>query len=393
MPGSALADAALSHADRRFDADRSGTGEQRRSRRASGARRRAWAERSRCIPTVRTRRSRCRPRRARRRRCARSRSSGTNRALPMSSIRSPARITSRALTDELVARAKRIIEEVDAMGGSIAAIESGWMQARIAESAYLAQQAIERGEQVVVGVNRFAEAAATSEIPLQRIDDRIEHEQVERLRRVSRRPRRGRCRPRVSRRFAALRRAARTLMPHFVDAVDAGVTLGEICNVLREVFGTYRCRNGRVNGTQPMEIDHVAIVVKDLEAAVRFYTRTLGFKEVLSRSRLRPGRRDGRIGSGRVLRRIAFYRSTKTRRSLATAERPQTKLHHTAYRVADIEGKLAELKAAGVALIDERPPPGRARQPHRISPPKGDRRRSHRTLPASSAPQDIPKEI
>ena len=64
------------------------------------------------------------------------------------------------LTNELIERATGLIEEVDAMGGSIAAIESGWMQARIADSAYAAQQAIERGEQVVVGVNRFAEAEA-----------------------------------------------------------------------------------------------------------------------------------------------------------------------------------------------------------------------------------------
>ncbi len=61
------------------------------------------------------------------------------------------------LTNELIERARESIAEVDAMGGSIAAIESGWMQARIADSAYRAQQAIERGEQVVVGVNRFAE--------------------------------------------------------------------------------------------------------------------------------------------------------------------------------------------------------------------------------------------
>ena len=69
------------------------------------------------------------------------------------------------LTDELIARAAKIIEEVDAMGGSIAAIESGWMQARIADSAYLAQQAIERGEQVVVGVNRFVEPESEESSP------------------------------------------------------------------------------------------------------------------------------------------------------------------------------------------------------------------------------------
>jgi methylmalonyl-CoA mutase, N-terminal domain len=145
------------------------------------------------------------------------------------------------LTAELVRRARAIIEEVDAMGGSIAAIESGWMQARIAESAYLAQQAIERGERVVVGVNRFAEDQEERTIPLQRIDERVEREQVERLRsfRAARDP------AVVERHLGLVRGAAQSdtnLMPYFVDAVEAGVTLGEICTLLREVFGTYRSR-------------------------------------------------------------------------------------------------------------------------------------------------------
>ena len=145
------------------------------------------------------------------------------------------------LTDELISRAGRIIEEIDAMGGSIAAIESGWMQGRIAESAYLAQQAVERGEKIVVAVNRFSEGEGGGEIGLQRIDERVEREQVERLRAF----RAARDREAVRRHLARVRTAAsreENLMPHFVDAVDAGVTLGEICNVLREVFGTYRSK-------------------------------------------------------------------------------------------------------------------------------------------------------
>jgi len=115
------------------------------------------------------------------------------------------------------------------------------MQARIAQSAYLAQQAVERGEKVVVGVNRFAEESGGGQTGLQRVDERVEHEQVERLRafRAARDPRE------VERQLSRVRAAARgseNLMPYFVDAVDAGVTLGEICNVLREVFGTYRSK-------------------------------------------------------------------------------------------------------------------------------------------------------
>ena len=147
-----------------------------------------------------------------------------------------------SLTNELIERARTLIAEVDAMGGSIAAIESGWMQTRVADSAYTAQQAIESGASVVVGVNKFAESDAQSvRIPLQRIDDRVELDQVARLQAF----RAARGAARVEGRLTALRGAAggsENLMPHFVEAVDAGATLGEICNVLREVFGTYRAK-------------------------------------------------------------------------------------------------------------------------------------------------------
>ena len=148
-----------------------------------------------------------------------------------------------SLTNELIARAAAQIAEVDAMGGSIAAIESGWMQARIADSAYAAQRAIERGEQVVVGVNRFAEPHGDTHIPLQRVDERAEKEQVERLRAF----RDARDDATIRQHLDAVRRAANgsdNLMPLFVDAVDAGATLGEICDGLRSVFGTYRAPEG-----------------------------------------------------------------------------------------------------------------------------------------------------
>ena len=145
------------------------------------------------------------------------------------------------LTNELIERATHLIGEVDAMGGSIAAIESGWMQRRIAESAYRAQQAIERGEQVVVGVNRFAEASDDAPIALQRVDEQVEREQVGRLKAF----RAARDAGAVEASLAAVRAAAaggENLMPRFVDAVDAGATLGELCDVLRDVFGTYRSK-------------------------------------------------------------------------------------------------------------------------------------------------------
>ena len=143
------------------------------------------------------------------------------------------------LTNELIERARRIVDDIDAMGGSVAAIESGWMGARIAESAYVAQQAIERGERIVVGVNRFAEPHGSSEIALQRIDERVERDQTQRLAAF----RAARDAAGVQRHLESVRSAAQSganLMPVFVDAVDAGVTLGEICELLRGVFGRYR---------------------------------------------------------------------------------------------------------------------------------------------------------
>jgi methylmalonyl-CoA mutase N-terminal domain/subunit len=143
-----------------------------------------------------------------------------------------------ALTDELIERARELIAEIDAQGGAVAAIESGWMQDQIGESAYRAQQAIERGEQVVVAVNRFTEGVNGTPIPIQQIDPAIEREQIARTRAV--RERRDSVRALAT--LEAVRRAAsgtENLMPALIDAVDAGVTLGEICDVLRAVFGTH----------------------------------------------------------------------------------------------------------------------------------------------------------
>ncbi len=146
-----------------------------------------------------------------------------------------------SLTNELIERAAALIAEVDALGGSIEAIESGWMQARIADSAYRAQQAIEKGEQIVVGVNKFCEGAAQTAMPLQRLDPQIERAQAQRLKAL----REKRDAAAVEKHLDAVRKTAQgtgNLMPAFIEAVDAGATLGEICNVLRDVFGVYRAR-------------------------------------------------------------------------------------------------------------------------------------------------------
>jgi methylmalonyl-CoA mutase N-terminal domain/subunit len=146
-----------------------------------------------------------------------------------------------ALTSDLIVRARELIAEIDALGGAVVAVENGWMQEQIGESAYRAQQAIERGEAVIVGVNKFAQPEAGRPMPIQRIAAAVERDQVARLKAV----RAARDAGAVEARLADVRSAAEgsaNLMPVFVDAVDAGATLGEICDVLRSIFGTHVAR-------------------------------------------------------------------------------------------------------------------------------------------------------
>ena len=146
-----------------------------------------------------------------------------------------------SLTDELTVRARALIAEVDALGGAVAAVESGWMQDQIGESAYRAQQEIEHGRSVVVAVNRFNDGDTRVTMPILRIDPQIERDQVARTRAFRER----RDAARTGAALAAVRQAAEgteNLMPRFIEAVDAGATLGEVCNVLREVFGTHVAR-------------------------------------------------------------------------------------------------------------------------------------------------------
>ena len=146
--------------------------------------------------------------------------------------------TIEALTDRLEAEALSLLERIDERGGVLAAIESGFIQAEIQEAAYRAQQAVDAGEAVVVGVNRFA-ADETTPIEIHRIDPQIEIDQAARVAAL----RAGRA-PEASRTaLAAVERAARdgtNLVPPIVAAVESLATVGEIADALRRVFGEYR---------------------------------------------------------------------------------------------------------------------------------------------------------
>jgi methylmalonyl-CoA mutase N-terminal domain/subunit len=143
-----------------------------------------------------------------------------------------------AWTDRIETEALAYLETIEGMGGALAAIEGGFQQREIHESAYLTQRAVEAGEQAVVGVNRFR-TDGDEPIPTFRVDEAAQREQVERLAVVRRR--RDGARVRTS--LEDLKRAAQgseNLMSLLVEAVDACASLGEISSTLVDVFGEYR---------------------------------------------------------------------------------------------------------------------------------------------------------
>jgi len=142
------------------------------------------------------------------------------------------------LTDEIEAAARAYIAKIDAMGGMLRAIETGYVQQEIQKSAYEYQQAIERGEQIVVGVNRFR-TEREQPIPTLRIDPEIERSQVARVRAL--RARRNTAPVRAALEDVERRaRGGENLMPAILATVEAYATVGEISDALRRVFGEYR---------------------------------------------------------------------------------------------------------------------------------------------------------
>jgi methylmalonyl-CoA mutase N-terminal domain/subunit len=145
-----------------------------------------------------------------------------------------------ALTGEIESRAQQYLDRIEALGGMLRAIETGWVQKEVQESAFRAQRAVESGEQVIVGVNRFRQEDAELQHPL-RVSATLEQDQVGRLRRL-----------RAERDAAAVQEALRhveqaargteNLLPPILAAVEAYATVGEISDCLRKVFGEYQER-------------------------------------------------------------------------------------------------------------------------------------------------------
>jgi len=146
-----------------------------------------------------------------------------------------------ALTNEIERGAAALLESIDQRGGTLAAIENGFIQREIQESAYRSQIAVDSGESVVVGVNRFADTddAGSRPAPLFRVDPEGERLQIERVRALRARRSPAACESAVAAVTAAARSGANLVHP-IMSAVEAYATVGEIADAMRDVFGSYQ---------------------------------------------------------------------------------------------------------------------------------------------------------
>jgi methylmalonyl-CoA mutase N-terminal domain/subunit len=142
------------------------------------------------------------------------------------------------LTDEIEQRAQAYLDQIDKNGGAVAAIEQGFIQKEIQESAYAFQRAVESGDQTVVGLNKFQQDESPPSNIL-RVDPAVRESQIAKLEQLKKR----RDNSHVAAALAKLKGCAQgtdNLMPSILEAVKCYATLGEICDTLREVFGEYR---------------------------------------------------------------------------------------------------------------------------------------------------------
>ena len=146
--------------------------------------------------------------------------------------------TIETMTQELIDKAESLIGDIDSKGGMLACIEEGWVQSQIMDSAYKYQKEVESGERIIVGVNEYLEEEKTEPEEITRVEDKSIKDQIRRLKNL--REKRGD----VSQYLDILEQKAsagnENLMPPIINAVSAKVTIGEICNSLRKVWGEYR---------------------------------------------------------------------------------------------------------------------------------------------------------
>jgi methylmalonyl-CoA mutase, N-terminal domain len=143
-----------------------------------------------------------------------------------------------ALTDEIEKEVTQYLQKIDNAGGMLAAVESGWIQSQIHESAYQYQQSIEKKERVIVGVNEFR-IDEEQKIPIHRADPAVEAEQKESLERAKA-SRNATAASAAVQRLEDAAKGSANLMPFILEAVEAYATVGEISDAFRRVYGEYR---------------------------------------------------------------------------------------------------------------------------------------------------------
>ena len=143
------------------------------------------------------------------------------------------------LTNEIEERAQKYIEQIDGMGGAVAAIEKGFMQHEITDSAYRFQKEVEAKKRVIVGVNDFL---SEEKVPMKllQIDPAIEKKLVEQLKKIKRERNKGKVNETLTRLRGAAEKENVNLVPFILEAVKEYATLGEVCRTLREIFGEYK---------------------------------------------------------------------------------------------------------------------------------------------------------
>jgi methylmalonyl-CoA mutase N-terminal domain/subunit len=144
-----------------------------------------------------------------------------------------------ALTNAFEAAVLEILAKVDELGGTIKAIEAGWFQQQIADSAYETARRKGRGEHVVIGVNKYVEPAGDTPVEVHKVDPAVEERQTARVREVRRRRDQAAVDALLDRLAAEARDPATNLMPTTIELVKARATMGEIVARLKDVWGTY----------------------------------------------------------------------------------------------------------------------------------------------------------
>ena len=144
------------------------------------------------------------------------------------------------MTQNLHDSSMALIEEIDSKGGMLECIEEGWVQSQIMDSAYKFQKEVENKERIIVGVNEYLEDEAGESEEITKINEEAIEEQIKKLSTL--RKERGD----VSKYIEKIEEIASTdenLMPHIIEAVSNKVTIGEVCNSLRKIWGEYRSKD------------------------------------------------------------------------------------------------------------------------------------------------------